>query len=173
MLIIHDILQIHTALNPVIKPGICRAHSYSIRVEEKNHLWKEQWLTFWKRLFACFLYLGRNLIAVSLESDLCELFALLGTTKEGVFLTIGAWHRWRWNDSSASHSSTSLYNNEKSKRAEVLDFLWLGWPASVPAHNLKYIVKISHSGTCYRKPEWRHELEQFTQWRCAYWGSHT
>lgn len=35
----------------------------------------------------------------------------------------------------------------KMWKAEALDFLWLGWPASVPGHNLKYMVKISHSGT--------------------------
>lgn len=43
-----------------------------------------------EKAFVCILYLGRNLITISLESDLYELFALLGTTKEGVFITIGA-----------------------------------------------------------------------------------
>lgn len=33
----------------------------------------------------------------------------------------------------------------KKQKAEVLDFLWLGWPASVPVHNLIYTVKISRS----------------------------
>lgn len=172
MLIIQDILQIHTALNPVIKPGICRAHSYSIRVGEKNHLWKEQWLTFWKMLsLASFTLEGIwlqshwNLISANCLHCLAQqrkvfLSQLEPDTHEGE-MTVQ--HLIQ-----APHYTT--VNNAKSWSPR----LPVAWLTCICARSqLKIHGKNFTFRNLYRKPEWRRELQQFTQWRYEYLGSHT